>query len=232
MIELRPFAQLGSFANEWLDAHYHFSFSHYHDPDRMGLGALRVWNDDRVAPGRGFAPHPHRDMEIITYVREGAISHRDSLGNLGRTAAGDVQVMHAGTGITHAEYNDDDTHPVRLFQIWIMPDRIGAAPGWATRAFPSQGSGLSVLASGHDADHAAGALSLNADAAVIAGTLHAGETVRRTLPSGRAIYLVPAVGAVTVNGTRVNTRDGSAITNEPELTIVAEERSELVMVEV
>ena len=108
MIQVRPFAGLGSFHNEWLNARHHFSFGQYHDPERMGLGRLRVWNDDEVAPGAGFDPHPHREMEIVTYIREGAITHRDNLGNEGRTEAGDVQVMHAGTGIVHAEYNRED----------------------------------------------------------------------------------------------------------------------------
>jgi hypothetical protein len=132
MIQLRPFSTLGAFRNEWLNAHHHFSFGGYHDPERMGLGRLRVWNDDEVAPGTGFDPHPHRDMEIVTYIREGAITHRDNLGNEGRTEAGDVQVMHAGTGITHAEYNREKI-PTRLFQIWIQPDRRGVAPGWLVR---------------------------------------------------------------------------------------------------
>ena len=151
MIELRPFNTLGAFRNEWLNAHHHFSFGGYHDPARMGLGRLRVWNDDEVAPGTGFDPHPHRDMEIVTYIREGAITHRDNLGNEGRTEAGDVQVMHAGTGITHAEYNQEKV-PTRLFQIWIMPDRRGVAPGWGTRGFPRGDNGLSVLASGRPED--------------------------------------------------------------------------------
>ena len=173
MIQVRPFTGLGSFRNEWLNARHHFSFGQYHDPERMGFGRLRVWNDDEVAPGTGFDPHPHREMEIVTYIREGAITHRDNLGNEGRTAAGDVQVMHAGTGIVHAEYNREAA-PTRLFQIWIQPDRHGVAPGWATRQFPREG-GLSVLASGRAQDAESGPLPLNADAAVLAGTLRAGE---------------------------------------------------------
>src|SRR5471030_1565499 len=151
MIQLRPFKTLGAFRNQWLNAHHHFSFGGYHDPERMGLGRLRVWNDDEVAPGTGFDPHPHRDMEIVTYIREGAITHRDNLGNEGVTRAGDVQVMHAGTGITHAEYNKEDI-PTRLFQIWILPDKRGVAPGWGTKTFPRDNKGLSVLASGRPSD--------------------------------------------------------------------------------
>jgi redox-sensitive bicupin YhaK (pirin superfamily) len=164
IIDLRPFDSLGAFRNERLNAHHHFSFGGYPDPARMGLGRLRVCNDDEVAPGTGFDPHPHRDVEIITYIRQGAITHRDNLGTEGRTEAGDVQVMHAGTGITHAEYNLEKI-PTRLFQIWIMPDRRGVAPRWDTRTFPRGDNGLSVLASGRPEDASSAALKLNADAA-------------------------------------------------------------------
>jgi redox-sensitive bicupin YhaK (pirin superfamily) len=231
MIEVRPFAELGKFRNDWLNSRFHFSFAEYHDPERMGFGGLRVWNDDEIAPGTGFDPHPHRDMEIITYVRSGAITHRDSLGNEGRTEAGDVQVMHAGTGIVHAEYNRDD-EPTTLFQIWIQPNQRGVAPGWATRQFPRNGSGLSVLASGRTADRDAGALPLYADGALLAGTIHAGETVTRPLQPGVRGYLVAAKGSLTVNGVRVGPRDGAAIADENELAITATEDAEMVLVEV
>lgn len=230
MIQVRPFTGLGSFRNEWLNAHHHFSFGHYHNPERMGFGRLRVWNDDEIGAGTGFDPHPHQEMEIVTYIREGAITHRDNLGNEGRTEAGDVQVMHAGTGIVHAEYNREDT-ATRLFQIWILPDRRGVAPGWGTRQFPRTG-GLTVLASGRAQDADSGALELNADAALLAGTLSAGETAKLTLAPGRGIYLVPASGSVTVNGVAVNARDGAAITGETDLTIAATTASELVLVDV
>ena len=231
MIELRPFSSLGAFRNEWLNARHHFSFGHYHDPARMGLGHLRVWNDDEVAPGTGFDPHPHRDMEIVTYIREGAITHRDNLGNEGRTEAGDVQVMHAGTGIVHAEYNLEKV-PTRLFQIWILPDRKGMEPGWGTRAFPRDGHGLSVLASGRPQDADSPALKLNADAAVLACTLAAGETAELTFAPHRVAYLVPVNGAVTVNGLTAGARDGVAISGETSLTVIATEPTELVVVEV
>jgi redox-sensitive bicupin YhaK (pirin superfamily) len=231
MIQVRPFNSLGGFRNEWLNAHHHFSFGGYHDPERMGLGRLRVWNDDEVAPGTGFDPHPHRDMEIVTYIREGAITHRDNLGNEGRTEAGDVQVMHAGTGIIHAEYNKEDV-PARLFQIWIMPDNRGVAPGWGTRSFPRGGNGLSVLASGRPADASSGALKLNADAAVLAGTLAEGQTAELTLAPGRAAYLVAVNGAVTVNGITAQARDGVAISDERTVTITAAQATEVVVVDV
>src|ERR1700733_5857904 len=217
MIQVRPFTGLGSFRNEWLNAKHHFSFGGYHDPRRMGFGRLRVWNDDEVSAGTGFDPHPHREMEIVTYIRQGAITHRDNLGNEGRTEAGDVQVMHAGTGIVHAEYNVEPG-PTTLFQIWILPDRHGVAPGWGTRQFPREG-GLAVLASGRAQDAASEALPLNADAAVLAGTLQAGETAQLTLAPGRGVYLVPTTGSVEVNGMPVGPRDGAVITGETQLTI-------------
>lgn len=231
MIEVRPFAELGKFRNEWLNSRFHFSFAEYYDPERMGFGGLRVWNDDEIAPGTGFDPHPHRDMEIITYVRSGAITHRDSLGNEGRTEAGDVQVMHAGTGIVHAEYNRE-RETTTLFQIWIQPNQRGIAPGWAARQFPKNGAGLAVLASGRPADRDAGALPLYADGALLAGTIRAGESVTRTLAPGVRGYLVPAKGALTVNGVRVGPRDGAAIGDERELAITATEDAEVVLVEV
>lgn len=231
MIELRPFAGLGRFQNDWLNARHHFSFASYHDADRMGVGRLRVWNDDEVAPGTGFDPHPHREMEIVTYIREGAITHRDSLGNEGRTEAGDVQVMHAGTGIVHAEHNREAI-PTRLFQIWILPDTKGATPGWDTRPFPRADDGLHVLASGRPQDTGSDALHLNADAALLAGTLPAGKKVEYALAPGRAVYLVPARGGVTVNGVMVGTRDGAAIVDEPVLRIEAASETELVLVDV
>ncbi|MGH7041383.1 MAG: pirin family protein [Acetobacteraceae bacterium] len=232
MIEVRRFDRLGRFQNEWLNARHHFSFGSYHDPARMGFGRLLVWNDDEIAPGSGFDPHPHREMEIITYVRQGAITHRDSLGNEGRTEAGDVQVMHAGTGIVHAEYNREDT-PTRLFQIWIHPDRANVTPGWDTRRFPrADGGGLRVLASGRAADAGGAALPLYADAAVLAGSLAAGEAATLRLDPGRAAYLVAASGRITVNGADLGPRDGAAIAGESSLTIAATEAADLVLVDV
>ena len=228
MIDIRTFDSLGRFRNDWLNARHHFSFGQYMDDKRMGVGGLRVWNDDEIAPGTGFDPHPHRDMEIITYVREGAITHRDNLGNEGRTEAGDVQVMHAGSGITHAEYNLEKT-PTRIFQIWLMPNKRGAAPGWGARQFPKQASdSLTLIASG---EPGADALPMHADAQVFAGKLAAGTTLTQVLTPGRSAYLVPAKGAVTVNGQKLGPRDGAAITAETTLTITADEDAELVLVE-
>jgi redox-sensitive bicupin YhaK (pirin superfamily) len=231
MIQVQPFGHLGRFQNEWLNARHHFSFGGYHDPSRMGVGGLRVWNDDEIAPGTGFDPHPHREMEIITYVRQGAIIHRDSLGNEGRTEAGDVQVMHAGTGIVHAEYNLEP-EATRLFQIWIVPNKRGVAPGWGTRTFPRASDGvLTPLADGRvGADGSA--LPLYADGAVLAGTLRKGQSVRQKLGAGRIGYLVASTGAVTVNGVTAGTRDGVTISGEDEVVITATEDAEVVLVDV
>jgi redox-sensitive bicupin YhaK (pirin superfamily) len=232
MIDIRPFSSLGAFRNEWLNAKHHFSFGHYRDPKRMGFGALRVWNDDEIAPGTGFGAHPHENMEIITFVRQGAITHKDSLGNVGATRAGDVQVMHAGTGITHAELNQE-TEATRLFQIWITPDEMNVKPGWGAREFPrATGQGLAVLASGRADDKDSGALPLHANAAVLAAKLSQGETTTYKLKPGRAAYLVAAVGDIKVNGKLAHERDGVALHEEPDVTIEALAPAEIVLVDV
>lgn len=230
MIERRPFEELGGADHGWLKTWHHFSFADYHDPQRMGWGALRVWNDDEIAPGTGFAPHSHADMEIITFVRQGAITHEDSLGNKGRTEAGDVQVMSAGTGITHSEYNREPGL-TRIFQIWIIPTRRGGSPAWGAKPFPKAGrSGrLVVLASGFDDP---GALPIRTDARLLGATLTAGETVQHALDGARHAYLVPASGLVEVNGVRLNARDGAAIRGESVLKIAALEDSEIVLADV
>ena len=228
MIDIRPFDTLGHANHGWLDARHHFSFASYHDPDRMAWGSIRVWNDDRIAPRSGFPPHPHRDMEIITYVRTGAITHQDSMGNKGRTAAGDVQVMSAGTGVRHAEYNLEDEETT-LFQIWIETDRPGVEPGWGAMPFPKEERQrqLQLLASGNAND---GALTINADARVLGATLKAGESLSYDADPKRHLYLVPS-GRVRVNGAAASARDGVAITGEPQVTIEADEDAELVLVD-
>ena len=233
MIDIRPFGTLGGADHGWLKARHHFSFANYHDPARTNWGRLRVWNDDEIAPGTGFDPHPHRDMEIITYVREGAITHRDSLGNEGRTAAGDVQIMSAGTGVVHGEWNLEP-EVTKIFQIWIIPDRRGATPNWGAKQFPkaAREAGFEVLASGRPGDAENGALPLNVDGAVMATTLKAGQSVALDLGPGRAAYLVPAKGAVTVNGAALGARDGAAIRQERRVEIAATEDAEVVVVEV
>ncbi len=229
MIDIRPFSSLGGADHGWLKAKHHFSFANYHDPNRMSWGRLRVWNDDEIGARTGFPPHPHADMEIITYVRTGAITHEDSMGNRGRTGAGDVQVMSAGTGVRHAEYNLED-ETTTLFQIWIETDKRGAEPSWGQREFPKadRSGRFSVLASGDPAD---GALPINADARVLGATLNAGESIHYPLGEGRRAYLVPAVGEVEVNGVALNARDGAGIMDETEVVITAKSDAELVMVD-
>jgi quercetin 2,3-dioxygenase len=233
MIELRPFSSLGKANFGWLNANHHFSFGRYMNHDRMAWGRLRVWNDDEIAAGTGFDPHPHRDMEIITYVREGVITHKDSMGNEGRTEAGDVQVMSAGTGVVHAEYNLEPGRTT-LFQIWIVPDRQGVKPAWGAKKFPKEKreAGFEVLASGRPQDEGNDALPINVDGAVLATTMKKGQTLVQPLGPGRAAYLVPARGAITVNGTAAQARDGIAIRDERDFTITAEQDAEIVMVEV
>jgi quercetin 2,3-dioxygenase len=227
MIDIRPFASLGHADHGWLDARHHFSFASYHDPKRMGWGRIRVWNDDKIAAQSGFPPHPHRDMEIVTYVRTGAITHQDSLGNKGRTAAGDVQVMSAGTGVVHAEYNFEDEETT-LFQIWIETDRPGASPGWGAMPFPKESRhGRFQLLASNDDD---GALTINADARILGATLKAGDTLEYAADPARHLYLVPS-GRVQVNGTTAERRDGVAITAEDLVTVTAEEDAELVLVD-
>ncbi len=196
-------------------------------PARMGWGKIRVWNDDKIAGKSGFPPHPHRDMEIVTYVRTGAITHQDSLGNKGRTGAGDVQVMSAGTGVTHAEYNleDEDT---TLFQIWIETDRPGSAPSWGAMPFPKEArdGSFQLLASGDKDD---GALTINADARILGATLKGGSEIRLEADPARHLYLVPSA-PVRINGveagratgwrSRVRRRSSSRATTDAELVLV------------
>lgn len=230
MIELRPFATLGGAKHDWLDPRHHFSFASYHDPKREGWGNLRAWNDDTIAPQSGFPPHPHHDMEIITYVREGAITHQDHLGNVGRTEAGDVQVMSAGTGIAHSEFNNEDV-ATKIFQIWLEPTRTGEQPSWGSRPFPKndQSGRFVTLASGLANDD--NALPIRTDASILAASLKAGETIIYRLGKKRRGYLVPATGAIAVNGVRANARDGIAICDLDMMTITAIEDSAVILVD-
>ena len=231
MIERRPFEKLGGDNHGWLNTRHHFSFAGYHDPKRLNWGALRVWNDDEIAPDTGFPPHPHADMEIITYVRQGAITHQDSLGNKGRTVAGDVQVMSAGTGIRHSEYNLEK-EPTKIFQIWIEPTGHGGNPSWGAKPFPKadRSGRFAVLASGFEEDE--GALPIRADARVLGTTLRAGESAEYRLAEGRRGYLVAAGGAVEVNGVPLAERDGAAIHNERHLRVAAIGDAEIILVDV
>ena len=227
-VDVRPFASLGHADHGWLDARHHFSFANYYDPARMGWGRIRVWNDDTIAAGSGFPPHPHSDMEIITYVRSGAITHQDSMGNTGRTGAGDVQVMSAGSGVRHSEWNAE-SEPTTLFQIWIEPTTRGGAPSWGMKPFPKddRADAWSVLASGFGD---AGALSIRADARVMGATLSAGKALDHEVGPGRHAYLVPATGRLDIDGVAVAARDGTAL-GEGLHRIVAIDDAEIVLVD-
>jgi redox-sensitive bicupin YhaK (pirin superfamily) len=226
MIEHRPFNALQSNDLGWLKAKHHFSFT---DPT-AGWGAIRIWNDDMISPDSGFAPHPHVDMEIVTFVRQGAVTHRDSMGNTGRTETGDVQVMSAGSGIRHSEYNKEPglTH---IFQIWITPEAAGGTPAWGTKPFPKvdRAGRLVVLASGFESD--ADALPIRAKARVLGATLLQGQTLDYDAAGGRYLYVVAADGLLSVNGVRLETRDGAAIKDELRLTFTALEDCEFVLVD-
>jgi redox-sensitive bicupin YhaK (pirin superfamily) len=231
VVERRPFQKLAGDERSWLKAKHHISFADDGGAFSRGWGSLRAWNDDEIAPHSGFPPHAHANVEIITYVREGAVTHRDSLGNQGRTKAGDVQVMSAGTGIRHSEYNLEH-RPTRIFQIWIAPSLPGGSPAWGTKPFPSgDRSGRFVtLASGFEDD--TDALPIRAHARVLGAALQRGESLDYTFGEERLGYLVPAFGALEVNGVRIGARDGAAIKDVSILKIVALEASELVMIDV
>lgn len=228
MLDIQRYHELGTMKIDWLDAHYHFSFANYHNPARMGLGPLRVINDDIVKAGGGFAPHPHRDMEIITYVRAGAITHEDSLGNKGKTAAGDIQVMSAGSGITHSEWNEE-SEDTRLYQIWIQSRNKGTKPRWEAKKFPKTEGALHLLASGNAADKENGALWIDSDAAIYGGVLKAGQEWKQKL--NRAAYLLVSSGEVTLQGETLRKGDGVAISEMPEVNITATTAAELVLID-
>jgi redox-sensitive bicupin YhaK (pirin superfamily) len=231
MIERRPFHELPAEDLGWLKARRHFSLSAQDRLARRGWVSLRIWNDDEIAPHAGFPPHAHANMEIITYVREGTVTHRDSLGNEGRTKAGDVQVMSAGTGIRHAEYNTEQV-PALIFQIWITPDSNGGPPAWGSQPFPkADRSGRFVaFASGFESD--IDALPIRARARVLGAKLKVGQSVEYAFGEGRHAYLVPSSGTVDVNGMRIHARDGVAITDVAIVRIAAIEDAEVVMVDV
>jgi hypothetical protein len=228
MIRPVPFASLGRFRTDWLDSRFHFYFAGTPAPMGGHFGPLRVWNDDQIRPHTGFDMHGHRDMEIITYVRRGAISHRDSLGNEGRTAAGDVQVMTAGTGIRHAEWNREDEDTL-LYQIWVEPDARGLPPGWQQAEFPKadRAGRLVALASGQPG--VAGALPIHQDATLYGALLPAGTRVEHRLAPGRRAYLVVADGEIEADGVVLDGRDGAAIEDQLALAIVARRDSELLL---
>jgi redox-sensitive bicupin YhaK (pirin superfamily) len=228
MLTIRPSEARGHVEFGWLDTRHSFSFGHYHDPAHMGFRALRVINEDRVDPGAGFDPHPHRDMEILTYVLSGALEHRDSMGNGSVIRPGDVQRMTAGTGVVHSEQNASATEPVHLLQIWILPARTGLAPGYEQKAFPEaeRRGRLRPLAS---ADGREGSVTVHQDVTLYSALLGAGESVRHALAPGRHAWVQVARGAVSVNGETVRAGDGVALSDERSLALEASEDAELLL---
>jgi quercetin 2,3-dioxygenase len=228
MIILRPSNQRGGADHGWLKTRHTFSFNTYHDPKHVHFRALRVINEDWVAPGTGFGTHPHNDMEIITYVLSGALEHKDSLGTGSIIRPGDGQRMSAGTGILHSEHNPSKTEPVHLLQIWIMPDKKGLTPSYEQKAFPAeekQGR-LRVIASPDGKD---GAVTIHQDASLYVSLLKPGEQVEHTLASGRSAWLQVARGSVELNGEKLSQGDGAAVSNESKLTIKGTEDAEILL---
>jgi redox-sensitive bicupin YhaK (pirin superfamily) len=220
VLTLRHAADRGHFDHGWLDTFHTFSFAGYQDPAQMGFRALRVINEDRVEPGQGFGTHPHRDMEIITWVLEGALAHRDSTGAGGTLRHGDVQWMSAGTGVTHSEMNGSERESVHFLQIWIVPDRAGHQPTYGQQAIPLDElrGQLRPIAS---PDGAGGSLVIHQDARVFAAILEPGQAVRRPLVAGRHAWVQVARGAATVNGVALKAGDGVALSDEPEVSVTA-----------
>lgn len=228
MIELRPAAERGHGAHGWLDSWHSFSFAGYHDPAHMGFGALRVINEDRVAPGTGFGTHGHRDMEIVSYVLDGALAHRDSLGNGSVIRPGDVQRMSAGTGVMHSEFNHQPDAPTHFLQIWIEPDRRGLAPGYEERHFPEadKRGRLRLVASPDGAD---GSVTIHQSARVYAGLFDGDERTRLALAPGRRAYVHVARGTVSVNGRRLGAGDAAKLVDEPAVELDAGQRAEVLV---
>lgn len=230
MIEHRKLSEIGTGDLGWLKAKHHFAIGPYGNPKHVALGNLYVLNDDEIAPGTGFPSHLHANVEIITYVREGAVTHRDSLGNEGRTSAGDVQIMSAGTGIRHSEENAE-TGPTKVFQIWLHPRNDGGVPTWGNRPFPKsdRAGRLVVLASGFECDREA--LLIRADARVLGATLKAAQRISYSLDEGRMAYLVPARGDIAVNGVTIHAREGAAIRRDRLVEMASENDSEILLID-
>jgi len=228
VLKLRKSADRGHADHGWLDSRHTFSFADYYDPAQMGFRALRVINDDRVAPGRGFGSHSHRDMEIISYVLEGALAHKDSMGTDGVLRPGDVQRMSAGTGVVHSEFNGSTTEPVHFLQIWLKPDATGIAPSYDQKTFTDadKRGRLRQVASPDGADEG---LRINADARVYAGVFDAGQKSGLALDAGRHAWVQVAGGRVRVNGQELGTGDGVAISDERHLNIEGIERGEVLV---
>ena len=228
MIEIRKSEERGHLDHGWWNTYHSFSFGEYYDPRKMGYRSLRVINEDYVAPGQGFGAHPHRDMEIITYVLEGALEHRDSMGNHGIIRPGEVQRMSAGTGVRHSEFNHSKDERVHLLQIWIMPEKEGVKPSYEEKKVPD-GSGKLALMAARGAQN--GAVDINQDAKVYVAKLAPGESVQHELAAGRGAYVHIARGAATVNGNALTHGDAAAVERETALRISNEgkEQAELLL---
>ncbi len=222
MIELRPSEERGPADHGWLQSRHSFSFAGYYDPRHMGVSALRVINDDRVAPGAGFAPHSHRDMEIISYVKRGTIEHKDSMGNIERLPAGEFQLMSAGTGVTHSEYNPSNSEPLEFLQIWIQPDQLGIEPGYQQKRFEPVG-GLQLIAS---PDARGGSLRLHQDASLYQLLLDRGDSATHVLEPGRRVYLHVVAGSIEADGVALGEGDGATISDTAEIVFSGLESSE------
>lgn len=218
MITLRPAGRRGHFNHGWLDTYHTFSFASYYDPQQMGFRSLRVINEDRVAPGRGFGTHSHSDMEILTYVLEGELAHRDSMGNGSVIRPGDVQRMSAGTGIAHSEFNPSESEPVHFLQIWIIPDRRGIEPSYEQRSFPVEArrGRLRAIAAGDGRD---GAMKMEQDVAVYSAILEPGRSAVHDLADGRHAWVQVVRGSITLNGQVLQAGDGAALSDEPRIEI-------------
>ena len=228
MINVRRAKERGTANFGWLDSRHTFSFGDYYDPKHMGFGPLRVINEDRVSPGKGFGTHGHRDMEIISYVLEGALEHKDSIGTGSVIRPGDVQVMSAGTGIRHSEFNHSKREPVHFLQIWIFPEKRGLKPGYAQTSFPAaERKGQLKLVASHDGRD--GSVSFNQDASVYAAALAPDQKVTHTLVPGRAAWVQVATGSVKLNGKTLKTGDGAAVEDETALELVGVEEGETVL---
>jgi redox-sensitive bicupin YhaK (pirin superfamily) len=228
MLQVRKALDRGHADHGWLNTYFTFSFADYQDPDHMGFRSLRVMNEDRVAPGTGFGMHGHRDMEIVTYVLEGALEHKDSMGNGEVLRPGEFQRMSAGTGVRHSEFNPSANEPVHLYQIWLLPRTRGTQPSYEQKAFAEAGrkGKLQLVAS---PDGAAGSLTIGQDAKIYLSTLQTGESVRHEIPAGGHAWLQVLRGQVKANGTLLQTSDGVAVSNETQLTIVGEQPAEVML---
>lgn len=228
MLTIRPASARGNTRLGWLDSYHTFSFGDYRDPRHMGISNLRVINDDEVAPGGGFATHGHRDMEIVTYVLDGALAHRDDMGNGSVIRLGDVQRMSAGTGVRHSEYNHSQTDPVHFLQIWLLPNKTGVAPAYDQRHFAAEErrGRLRLLVSPDGRD---GSISTHQDALLYGTLLDAGQTVNLPVPAGRNWYLHLARGRLAANGQTLQEGDGAFIAAEPEIRLTGIERAEALL---